>query len=193
MVGSRPGHSPRAGTVRDWKVDVDPLELDEIRALVDRGQQFGFLTYAAVSQAIGELELDGTEVEEVHGMLERADIELVEELDPAFAAAGEPEGAGRSMSETALDLKPEVTTDSLQLFLREIGRARLLTAEQEVALAKRIERGDLDAKRKMVECNLRLVVSIELPKPGIAVSGPDPGGHARADPRGREVRLPQGV
>ena len=56
--------------------------------------------------------------------------------------------------------KPDATTDSLQLFLKDIGKVRLLTAEQEVALARRIERGDLAAKRKMVESNLRLVVSI---------------------------------
>jgi len=53
-----------------------------------------------------------------------------------------------------------MTTDSLQLFLKDIGRRRLLTAREEVELAKRIERGDLEAKRKMVESNLRLVVSI---------------------------------
>ena len=53
-----------------------------------------------------------------------------------------------------------MTTDSLQLFLKQVGKVRLLTAQQEVGLAKRIERGDLDAKQKMVESNLRLVVSI---------------------------------
>ena len=53
-----------------------------------------------------------------------------------------------------------MTTDSLQLFLKDIGKVRLLTAQEEVDLAKRIERGDLDAKQKMVESNLRLVVSI---------------------------------
>ena len=53
-----------------------------------------------------------------------------------------------------------MTTDSLQLFLKDIGKVRLLTAQEEVDLAKRIERGELDAKQKMVESNLRLVVSI---------------------------------
>src|SRR5205823_3428705 len=56
--------------------------------------------------------------------------------------------------------RPDMTTDSLQLFLKDIGKVRLLTAQEEVDLAKRIERGDLDAKQKMVESNLRLVVSI---------------------------------
>ena len=70
-----------------------------------------------------------------------------------------PTKPGRRQAKTG-HLKPEMTTDALQMFLKDIGRVRLLTAPQEVALAKRIERGDLDAKQQMVEANLRLVVSI---------------------------------
>ena len=143
---------------------ADLQELDEIRALVDRGQQLGVLTYAEVAGAVSELDLDEADVEELHGLLERAAIELVEEVDPALAAAAEleraPEKRGRRKPKAALDLKPDMTTDSLQLFLKDIGKVRLLTAQEEVGLAKRIERGDLDAKEKMVESNLRLVVSI---------------------------------
>src|SRR5436305_883149 len=138
-------------------------ELEEIKGLVNRGQQLGVLTYAEIATAVSELDLDEADVEELHGFLERTEIELVEEVDPALAAA-EPERApdkrGRRKPKTALDLKPDMTTDSLQLFLKDIGKVRLLTAQEEVDLAKRIERGDLDAKQKMVESNLRLVVSI---------------------------------
>jgi RNA polymerase primary sigma factor len=88
------------------------------------------------------------------GVLSHAEIatrtaghEQVEDLDPAT-------------SRVSLDLNADATTDSLQLFLKDISRVRLLTAQEEVDLAKRIERGDLDAKQKMVESNLRLVVSI---------------------------------
>ena len=143
---------------------ADLRELDEIRALVDRGRQLGVLTYAEVAGAVSELDLDEADVEELHGFLERAAIELVEDVDPALAAVAElervAEKRGRRRPKTALDLKPEMTTDSLQLFLKDIGKVRLLTAQEEVGLAKRIERGDLDAKEKMVESNLRLVVSI---------------------------------
>jgi RNA polymerase primary sigma factor len=143
---------------------VDLQELDEIKALVAHGQQFGVLTYAEVAGAIGELDLDEADVEELHGFLERLEIELVEELDPALAAAAAleraPDKRGRDKPKTALELKPEMTTDSLQLFLKDIGKVALLSAQQEVGLAKRIERGDLDAKHRMVESNLRLVVSI---------------------------------
>ena len=143
---------------------ADLQELDEIKGLVDRGQQLGVLTFAQVAGAVSELHLDEADVEELHGFLERAAIELVEEVDPGLAAVAEleraPEKRGRRKPKTALDLKPDMTTDSLQLFLKDIGKVRLLTAQEEVGLAKRIERGDLDAKEKMVESNLRLVVSI---------------------------------
>ena len=65
---------------------ADLRELDEIRALVDRGRQLGVLTYAEVAGAVSELDLDEADVEELHGFLERAAIELVEEVDPALAA-----------------------------------------------------------------------------------------------------------
>src|SRR2546423_733738 len=129
-------------------------ELEEIKGLVNRGQQLGVLTYAEIAGAVSELDLDEADVEELHGFLERAEIELVEELDPAIAAnelERAPDKRGRRKPKTTLDLKPDMTTDSLQLFLKDIGKVRLLTAQEEVDLAKRIERGDLDAKQKMVE------------------------------------------
>jgi hypothetical protein len=89
---------------------------------------------------------------------------LVEEIDPATAASlsieRAPDKHRRGKPEIALDLRPDMTTDSLQLFLKDIGKVRLLSAREEVGLAKRIWRGDQGAKRKMVESNLRLVVSI---------------------------------
>ncbi|MFL5979391.1 MAG: sigma-70 family RNA polymerase sigma factor, partial [Gaiellaceae bacterium] len=127
-----------------------------------KGQTTGVLTYAEVAMALSEVELDEGDIEELHGYFEKSEIELVEEVDPALEAAQverAPDKRGRRKKAT-LDLKPDMTTDSLQLFLKDIGTVRLLTAQEEVDLAKRIERGDLDAKQKMVESNLRLVVSI---------------------------------
>src|ERR1700738_1762270 len=139
-------------------------ELEEVKGLVAKGQQVGVLTYAEIQGAVSELDLDEADLEELHGFFERSEIELVEEIDRATAAGSEveraPDKRGRRKAKTALDLKPDMTTDSLQLFLKDIGKVRLLTAQEEVDLAKRIERGDLDAKQKMVESNLRLVVSI---------------------------------
>jgi RNA polymerase primary sigma factor len=157
-------HARRHHEKRNQMSVAELQELEEIKGLVSRGQQLGVLTYAEVSTAVSELDLDEADVEELHGYLEKAEIELVEEIDPATAATNQveraPDKRTRRKAKTALDLKPDMTTDSLQLFLKDIGKVRLLTAQEEVDLAKRIERGDLDAKQKMVESNLRLVVSI---------------------------------
>jgi RNA polymerase primary sigma factor len=137
-------------------------ELEEVKGLIARGQQVGVLSYAEITTATAELGLEETDVEELHDLFERSEIELVEEIDPATAASLmiERAPAKRSRRKAPLDLKPEGTTDSLQLFFKEMGKVRLLTAQEEVGLAKRIERGDLAAKQRMVESNLRLVVSI---------------------------------
>jgi RNA polymerase primary sigma factor len=139
-------------------------ELDEVKMLVARGQEAGLLTFSQIATALAEVELEEGDIEEVHLVLERAEIELVEDDHPyvqaAKAAAPEPKSRSRKKASPTLDLRPDMTTDSLQLFLKDIGKVRLLTAQEEVDLAKRIERGDLDAKQKMVESNLRLVVSI---------------------------------
>src|ERR1700742_4776891 len=151
-----------ASSRRDWRwplvVDrrkkrepmsvVELQELDEVKGLLAKGQQVGVLSYTEITKAMSELDLDESDVEELHGFLEKSEIELA------------PDKRGRRKAKTALDLKPDMTTDSLQLFLKDIGKVRLLTAQEEVDLAKRIERGDPDAKQKMVESNLRLVVSI---------------------------------
>src|SRR5487761_1831481 len=134
-------------------------ELEEVKSLVAKGQQVGVLSYAEIQGAVSELDMDEADMEELHGFLERSEIELVEEIDPATAAGSEvsraPDKRGQRKAKTALDLKPDMTTDSLQLFLKGIGKVRLLTAPEEVELAKRIERGALDAKQRMVESNLR--------------------------------------
>ena len=122
------------------------LDHEDAKALVRQGQEAGFLTHEEIALALGD-ELEPLQLDELYAALEELHIEVVDE-------AGE---------QAELDLEPEVreiSTDALQLFLKDIGKVPLLTAAQEVELAKRIERGDHPAKQKMVESNLRLVVSI---------------------------------
>jgi RNA polymerase primary sigma factor len=141
---------------------ADVQELEEVKSLIERGLQVGVLTYAEVSSATAELGLEDVDVEELHGVFGRFEIELVEEIDPATAASLTIERAPTNLPrrKAALNLEPEGTTDGLQLFLKGIGKVRLLTAPEEVDLARRIERGSFEAKQRMVESNLRLVVSI---------------------------------
>ena len=125
------------------------LEEDAARALVRQGQDAGFLTQEEIALGLDELDLEAAQIDEFYQALEELHIEVLEE-----APAGD---------EAQLDLEPEahdVSTDALQLFLKDIGKVPLLTAAQEVELSKRIERGDHRAKQQMVEANLRLVVSI---------------------------------
>jgi RNA polymerase primary sigma factor len=139
----------------------DLQELEEVRGLIARGVQTGVLTYAEIAAATAELELEDADVEELHCVLERSEIEVIEERDPAAASpVVERAPQQRTRRQASPGLEPEPTTDGLQLFLKGIGRVRLLTAQEEVELARRIERGSFEAKQKMVEANLRLVVSI---------------------------------
>jgi RNA polymerase primary sigma factor len=137
-------------------------ELEEVGGLIARGQLVGVLSYAEIAMATAEAGLDDADAEDLHGLLEGCGIELVDEIDPATAASLsiERSPAKQPRRRVSLDLRPDASTDPLVLFLKGIGRVRLLTAVDEVALAKRIERGDQAAKQQMVEANLRLVVSI---------------------------------
>ncbi len=149
--------------------DETPIsEIDELRQLITDGQERGFLTFAQIASSLEEIEVTKEQVAELHGYLEEQGIDVVgEDGRPAVAEGGRFERPVDSAGEKAdaprkaeIDLTVEPSLDSLRLYLRSIGRVALLTAEREVALAKRIERGDLEAKQEMVEANLRLVVSI---------------------------------
>jgi RNA polymerase primary sigma factor len=135
--------------VREQAADV--LETDEARSLIETAQAAGSVTAEDVALALDELDLDAAQIDDVYRVLEELQVEVVGTGGPA------PE----EKEEQRLDEEArEVSTDALQLFLKDIGRVDLLTAAQEVELAKRIERGDHGAKQEMVEANLRLVVSI---------------------------------
>jgi RNA polymerase primary sigma factor len=124
---------------------VSILELEETRGLLEAGQVAGSLTAEEITLALDELDLDAGQVDDFYHALEELHIEVV-------AAEEEPPELD--------DEATEISTDALQLFLKDVGKVDLLTAAQEVELAKRIERGDHRAKQEMVEANLRLVVSI---------------------------------
>jgi RNA polymerase primary sigma factor len=124
---------------------------EDLQQLLERAEAAGFLEAPELQETVEVLDLDPTEVEQIQKELEERGVELVErQKEPAREPAAPIPG-----TETL-----ETTTDALQLFLREIGRHPLLTAADEVELSKRIERGDMEAKKRMIECNLRLVVSI---------------------------------
>jgi RNA polymerase primary sigma factor len=122
---------------------------ERVNALIELGEREGCLELSDVVHVISEAELDEDETEHLYAEIERREIELSDDCGRAQPDSTYVNG----------DLA-EATTDALQLFLNEMGKYRLLTAEEEVELAKRIERGDKEAKDLMVNSNLRLVVSI---------------------------------
>jgi RNA polymerase primary sigma factor len=130
-------------------VEIDSiLGNEELATLLEAAEASGQVRTAELQEILEPLELDPLETEAVYSELDRRGIEL---LDEPEKEAAPPPPATQPV---------ETTTDALQLFLREAGRHALLTAPQEVELAKRIERGDHLAKQEMIEANLRLVVSI---------------------------------
>ena len=136
-------------------VDIETLlAQDDLRSLIEACEHLGAIRAPEVSEIVETHELDGLEQEALVRELEKRGIEIVD-TPPADVPAADtrPEAATAPAS-------VESTTDALQLFLREASRHRLLTAAQEVTLAKRIERGDELAKAEMIQSNLRLVVSI---------------------------------
>jgi RNA polymerase primary sigma factor len=142
-----------AGTAtEDGTASVEVLETEEARNLLEAAQAAGRVSAEEVALALDELELEPAQLEEVYRALDDLQVEVVE----AGATAEAKEEEQRLDAAAAR----EVSTDALQLFLKDIGKVELLTAAEEVELAKRIERGDHRAKQEMVEANLRLVVSI---------------------------------
>jgi RNA polymerase primary sigma factor len=127
------------------------LETVEARTLLETAQAAGSISTDDIALALDELDLDAGQIDDVYRALEELQVEVV--------AAGEP-SADEKEEQRVEEVAREVSTDALQLFLKDIGKVDLLTAAQEVELAKRIERGDHGAKQEMVEANLRLVVSI---------------------------------
>ena len=119
---------------------VDLQELEEVKGLLLKGQQVGVLTFAEIQTAVAEIDLDETDIEELHGFLERSEIEIVEDSEAGTPKpeVEPPATKGRRRNKNQIDLRPDMTTDSLQLFLKDIGKVRLLTAQEEVDLARRI-------------------------------------------------------
>jgi RNA polymerase primary sigma factor len=139
-------------------VEISLPEVEELQKLVQEGLEKGVLNYDEIAAGLEDVELTKEQIEDFYTYLVDHGVELLEgetHKHPPHEQATPEEEKGPK-----LDLSVEPSLDSLRLYLREIGKVSLLTADQEVYLAKRIERGDMSAKTQMIEANLRLVVSI---------------------------------
>jgi RNA polymerase primary sigma factor len=141
--------------------DAPPLpDSEELSGLIATGQERGYLTFEEISATLEEVEVTKEQVRDLHAYLIEHGVDVI--AADGLTAYKESKGEDKAgqAKKPELDLTVEPSLDSLRLYLRSIGRVDLLTADQEIELAKRIEKGDMAAKRHMVEANLRLVVSI---------------------------------
>src|SRR5437899_6531672 len=146
----------QCGTTRRLKPctmgDRPPMSQEQISSLFEQGEEQGCVNLSYLNEVVTELELDEGEIERLYERLDERGIDVTDDCR-------RPSATGDDATYVNGDLVA-ATTDALQLFLNEAGRYPLLTAAQEVELAKRIERGDKAAKDRMINSNLRLVVSI---------------------------------
>jgi RNA polymerase primary sigma factor len=153
---------------REWRVlessedrilppDVLALCPDELHALIEEGREQGYLEGARIEAALHEVDLTPEQLEEIHNALADLGVDVLEES--SSHADAEPAAEDELVPKLDLSVKSP-SSDPIRMYFTEMGKVALLTGEQEVSLAKRIERHDMEAKRKLIEANLRLVVSI---------------------------------
>jgi len=130
-----------------------------VKAIIDRGRERGFITEMEILKFFPNVEKDITELERLYDRLEEASIRVEESREFIEEAVPEPteEEINRALNIEADDT---IASDSVQMYLREIGKTPLLTRDEEKELAKKIEKGDLEGRNKLIQANLRLVVSI---------------------------------
>lgn len=140
---------------------------DVVKDLIYRSRQRGFITEDEIIHAIPDVEKDIERLEELYEQLEKSSIKVISsdemirmETDKISEDMEKEKAKGGRRERAEITVPEDASSDLVQMYLREIGRVHLLTTEEEISLAKRIEKGDLAAKQRLTEANLRLVVSI---------------------------------
>ncbi|MDD2211574.1 MAG: RNA polymerase sigma factor RpoD [Clostridia bacterium] len=146
------------------------LKIDEVRQLVEKGKKSGLLTYQEIMSTLQDVELNPEQIDEIYEYLnsigieitpDSADIENLGNDENEEKSADDVSEADENEEQIDLSIPEGVGIDDpVRMYLKEIGRVPLLTANEEIQLAKRMEEGDEEAKRQLAEANLRLVVSI---------------------------------
>ena len=137
-------------------MEKQDTRVQKIRELLDTGKSKGILTYKEIMDSLEELDLDQEQVEKIYEHLEEMNIDVVEDVEV-------PEDINEEIAEienTLAAVDGVSIDDPVRMYLKEIGKVPLLTASEEVEIARRMAEGDPEAKRQLAEANLRLVVSI---------------------------------
>ncbi len=154
-MAEKPAHS------KELVTDTEELTLDQVKEqLLEIGKKRGVITYEEIAEKMSGFEIESDQMDEYYEHLGEQGVEIVgdgEEQDPNVQQLAKDE----EFDLNDLSVPPGVKiNDPVRMYLKEIGRVDLLSAENEIELAKRIEKGDEEAKRRLAEANLRLVVSI---------------------------------
>jgi len=156
-------HKHESVALLEQATEAGFLGVEELRALAAEGRERGYLTFDEIATTLEEVEVTKEQIDDFKAHLLEVGVDVVASNGKPPSLTEVPAGDGAAPAgpkRSELDLTVEPSLDSLRLYLRSIGRVNLLTADQEVTLAKNIERGDMLAKQRMIEANLRLVVSI---------------------------------
>jgi RNA polymerase primary sigma factor len=143
---------------------IDPQQMDMVRELASKGKKKGNLTYSEIENGLSELDIDKEQIEDIYDSLASMGIEVIGDKDSSdddpFKEDDDEENAEDVDFDDIALPKGISIDDPVRMYLKEIGKVPLLSGEEEIALAKRMEEGDEEAKKKLCEANLRLVVSI---------------------------------
>ncbi|MEK7108664.1 MAG: sigma-70 family RNA polymerase sigma factor [Patescibacteria group bacterium] len=138
------------------KLKARAAEIEKkIEGLIRRGRERGFITYSEILGAFPRVEDDIPLLEHLYDRFEAGNVEVIETKDLLEPSESEPQHGRKGERESEPD-----TSDSVQMYLREIGKIPLINADQEKEFARHIEKGDQEAREKLAQANLRLVVSI---------------------------------
>jgi RNA polymerase primary sigma factor len=141
-------------------------KIEAVKSLINKGKKNGMLTYKEIMDSLEEIDLDVEQIDNIYSRLEDMGIDIVGEKEDDILL--ETDNDDNDNDNEEVDVKEEDLSvpkginvdDPVRMYLKEIGKIPLLTAEEEIQLAKRMEQGDEEAKKKLAEANLRLVVSI---------------------------------
>ena len=158
----KPSPRPEIAPPRTKAQQEKEMAEQKIQALLKRGRERGFVTYSEILYYFPNIEEDILLLEDLYIRLEKENVDILESkefIEDAAAEALPPSSAKNKRREAAYDFD-QLSQDSVQMYLREIGKISLLTGEEEKELARRIEKGEDEARKKLTQANLRLVVSI---------------------------------
>ncbi len=139
---------------------MSEFKLEEVKDLINKGKEEGMLTTEEITETLSNLDLTKDQIENIYDVFQNLNIEIVSEEDEDIDNITQKKKEEELLRKKLDFSVKSPTNDPVRMYLKEIGKVRLLTAAEEVQLAKRIEKGDMNAKSRLVEANLRLVVSI---------------------------------